>query len=144
MVTIKPIYTATATATGGRDGHVQSDNGVLNLQVRSPKAMGGANDDYTNPEQMFAAGYAACFDSALNYVAKQQKISTGTTTITAKVSIGPNGNGSFGLAVELFVNIPGVSQEEAQQLADRAHQVCPYSNAIRNNVEVKITVTNND
>lgn len=141
---IKPVYTAVATATGGRNGHVQSDNGVLDLQVRTPKAMGGANDDYTNPEQIFAAGYSACFDSALNLVARQQRIETGETAITAKVSIGPNEAGGFGLAVELLVNIPGVSMEEAQQLADKAHQVCPYSNALRNNVEVKITVTNNE
>ncbi|WP_194074455.1 organic hydroperoxide resistance protein [Paracnuella aquatica] len=141
---IKPVYTAVATATGGRNGHVQSDNGVLDLQVRTPKAMGGANDDYTNPEQIFAAGYSACFDSALNLVARQQRIKTGETAITAKVSIGPNETGGYGLAVELLVNIPGVNMEEAQQLADKAHQVCPYSNALRNNVEVKITVTNNE
>ncbi|RPD43571.1 organic hydroperoxide resistance protein [Paracnuella aquatica] len=141
---MKPVYTAVATATGGRNGHVQSDNGVLDLQVRTPKAMGGANDDYTNPEQIFAAGYSACFDSALNLVARQQRIKTGETAITAKVSIGPNETGGYGLAVELLVNIPGVNMEEAQQLADKAHQVCPYSNALRNNVEVKITVTNNE
>jgi osmotically inducible protein OsmC len=140
---MKAIYTAVATAKGGRNGHVQSDNSVLDLQVRAPKAMGGANDDYTNPEQIFAAGYAACFDSALNLVARQQKIKTGETFITAKVSIGPVENGGFGLAVALNVYVPGVSLEEAQQLAERAHQVCPYSNALRNNVEVEITAFNN-
>lgn len=140
---MKAIYTAVATAKGGRNGHVQSDNGVLDLQVRAPKAMGGANDDYTNPEQIFAAGYAACFDSALNLVARQQKIRTGETSITAKVSIGPVENGGYGLAVALDVNVPGVSLEEAQQLAERAHQICPYSNALRNNVEVKINASSN-
>ncbi|HUC81639.1 MAG TPA: organic hydroperoxide resistance protein [Flavisolibacter sp.] len=139
---MKTIYTAAATATGGRNGHVTSDNGVLDLQVRVPKAMGGANDDFTNPEQIFAAGYAACFDSALNLVIRQQKLKTGETAVTANVSIGPAENGAFGLAVELAVNVPGVSAEEAQQLAERAHQICPYSNALRNNVEVNITTTN--
>ncbi|TDH19961.1 organic hydroperoxide resistance protein [Segetibacter sp. 3557_3] len=140
---MKVIYTATATATGGRNGQVKSDNGVLNVQVKPPRAMGGANDDHTNPEQLFAAGYSACFDSALNLVIRQEKAKTGETSVTARVSIGSNDNGGFGLAVELAVNIPGVSMEEAQRLTERAHQVCPYSNATRNNVEVKLTTTNN-
>ena len=139
---MKAIYTATTTATGGRNGQVKSDNGVLDLQVRAPKAMGGANDDYTNPEQLFAAGYAACFDSALNHVIRQEKVKTGETSVTAKVSIGPLVGGAFGLAVELAVNIPEVSIEEAQRLTERAHQVCPYSNATRNNIEVILTTTN--
>lgn len=140
---MKTIYTATATATGGRNGHVQSDNDVLNIQVRAPKAMGGANDDYTNPEQLFAAGYAACFDSALNHVIRHEKVKAGETSVKAKVSIGSIENGAFGLAVELAVNISGVSIEEAQRLTERAHQVCPYSNATRNNIEVKLSTTNN-
>jgi Ohr subfamily peroxiredoxin len=140
---MKAIYTAEATATGGRNGHVRSDNGVLDIQVRAPKAMGGANDDYTNPEQLFAAGYAACFDSALNHVIRQEKVKTGASSVTAKVSIGSIENGAFGLAVELAVNISDVSIEEAQRLTERAHQVCPYSNATRNNIEVKLTTTNN-
>jgi Ohr subfamily peroxiredoxin len=140
---MKILYTAAATATGGRSGQVKSDNGVLDLQVRPPKAMGGADDDYTNPEQLFAAGYAACFDSALNYITRTEKINTGATSVTAKVSIGSIENGAFGLAVELAVNISDVSIEEAQRLTERAHQVCPYSNATRNNVEVKLTITNN-
>ena len=140
---MKVLYTAEATATGGRSGQVKSDNGVLDLQVRPPKAMGGANDDYTNPEQLFAAGYAACFDSALNHIIRLEKLPTGTTSVTAKVSIGSIENGAFGLAVELVVNISEVSIEEAKRLTERAHQVCPYSNATRNNVEVKLTTTNN-
>lgn len=140
---MKVLYTAAATATGGRNGHVKTDNGVLDLEVRSPRAMGGANDDYTNPEQLFAAGYAACFDSALNHTIRLEKLSTGETSVTAKVSIGPLENGAFGLAVALAVNIPGVSAEEAQRLTERAHQVCPYSNATRNNIEVKLVSTNN-
>ena len=139
---MKVLYTAVATATGGRNGQVKSDNGVLDLQVRAPKAMGGANDDYTNPEQLFAAGYAACFDSALNHVIRLEKVSTGATSVTAQVSIGSIENGAFGLAVALQVNISEISIEEAQRLTERAHQVCPYSNATRNNIEVKLTTTN--
>ena len=139
---MKVLYTAVATATGGRNGHVKSDNDVLDIQVRAPKAMGGANDDYTNPEQLFAAGYAACFDSALNHVIRQEKLKTGETSVAAKVSIGSIENGAFRLAVELAVNISEVSIEEAKRLTERAHQVCPYSNATRNNVEVKLTTTN--
>jgi osmotically inducible protein OsmC len=140
---MKILYTAEATATGGRNGNVKSDNGVLNVEVRAPKAMGGVNDDYTNPEQLFAAGYAACFDSALNHTIRLEKIKTGETSVTAKVSIGPLDGGAFGLAVELAVNISDVSIEEAERLTERAHQVCPYSNATRNNIEVTLVATNN-
>ncbi|MCJ8209031.1 organic hydroperoxide resistance protein [Mucilaginibacter sp. RS28] len=140
---MKTLYTADATATGGRNGHVKSSNGVLDLEVRMPKALGGANDDYTNPEQLFAAGYAACFDSALNLVIKQEKVATAGTTVTAKVSIGQNDAGGFGLAVELDVNIKEVELDKANDLVAKAHQVCPYSNATRGNVEVKLAVTNN-
>jgi Ohr subfamily peroxiredoxin len=140
---MKTLYTAEATATGGRNGHVKSSNGVLDVQVRMPKALGGANDDYTNPEILFAAGYAACFDSALSLVIKQEKITTGETSVNAKISIGQLDNGGFGLAGELAVNVPGVTQEKAQELVEKAHQVCPYSNATRGNVEIKLIVTNN-
>jgi len=139
---MKAIYTAEATAKGGRNGHVKSNNGVLDLEVRMPKALGGANDDYTNPEQLFAAGYSACFDSALTRVIKESKAEAGETAVTAKVGIGQNGNGGFGLTVELEVNVPGVSQEQAQELVEKAHQVCPYSNATRGNIEVNLVVTN--
>lgn len=138
-----PMYTAVVTATGGRNGKIVSDNGILNLEVRSPKALGGANDDYANPEMLFAGGYAACFDSALNLVMRQQRIRTSETTVTAEVSIGKSDNGGFGLAVTLSVNIPQVSIEQAQELVEKAHQVCPYSNATRNNIEVTFKVTNN-
>ncbi|MFD2521766.1 organic hydroperoxide resistance protein [Emticicia soli] len=140
---MKALYTASATATGGRNGHVKSDNGILDLQVRMPKALGGATDDYTNPEQLFAAGYSACFDSALNRVIKTLKVETGETTVNAKVSIGQLENGGFGLAVELAVNVPGVSQEQAQKLVEEAHKICPYSNATRGNIDVQLTVSNN-
>ena len=139
---MKTLYTTSVTAQGGRDGHVKSENGILEMDVRTPKALGGASDDFANPEMLFAAGYSACFDSALNLVIKKSKIETGETTVKAKVSIGRIENGGFGLAVELDVNVPGVSLEEAQSLTEQAHQVCPYSNATRNNIEVKLAVTN--
>lgn len=139
---MKTFYTTSVTAQGGRDGHVKSENGILEMDVRTPKALGGASDDFANPEMLFAAGYSACFDSALNLVIKKSKIETGETTVKAKVSIGQIENGGFGLAVELDVNVPGVSLEEAQSLTEQAHQVCPYSNATRNNIEVKLAVTN--
>ena len=137
------LYTAVATATGAPNRKVTSDNGVLSLELRSPKALGGANDDYTNPEQLFAAGYAACFDTALNLVIKQTKVTTGGTTVTAHVSIGKLDTGGFIFAVTLQVNVPGVSLEQAKELADKAHQVCPYSNSTRGNIEVTTEVSNN-
>ncbi|MBD1422012.1 MULTISPECIES: organic hydroperoxide resistance protein [Sphingobacterium] len=140
---MKTLYTTRVTAQGGRDGHIKSENGVLNVDVRAPKALGGKSDDFTNPEMLFAGGYAACFDSALNLVIKKSRIQTGETTVTAKVGIGQLDNGGFGLEAELEVNIPGVSIEEANKLVEQAHQVCPYSNATRGNIEVKLVVTNN-
>jgi len=140
---MKTLYTTSVTAKGGRNGQVKSENGILNLEVRMPKALGGANDDFTNPEMLFAAGYSACFDSALNRVISLSKTQTGETSVAAKVSIGQNEDGGFGLAVELDVNIPGVAIAEAQQLTEKAHQICPYSNATRSNIEVKLSVTNN-
>ena len=140
---MKNLYTTSVTATGGRNGKVKSENGVLELDVRSPKALGGKDDDHTNPEMLFAAGYSSCFGSALSLVIGKSKIETGEPTVTAKVSIGQIENGGFGLAVEMDVNIPGVTLEEAQELTEKAHQVCPYSNATRNNIEVKLAVTNN-
>jgi len=136
------LYTAKATATGGRNGNVKSSDGILDLELRTPKAMGGANDDYTNPEQLFAAGYAACFDSALNLIAKANNAAAGTATVTAEVSIGKNDTGGYGLGVVLNINIAGVELAVAQDLAHKAHEICPYSNAIRGNVEVVLVVTN--
>jgi len=140
---MKTLYTTAATATGGRDGNVKSENGILDLEVRMPKALGGSSDDFANPEMLFAAGYSACFDSALNLVIKKEKVATGETSVTAKVSIGQIDNGGFGLAVELHANIPGVTIDQAQELIEKAHQICPYSNATRGNIEVNLTVSNN-
>ncbi len=141
---MKAIYTTAATATGGRNGKVTSENGVLQIDVKMPKALGGANDDYLNPEMLFAGGYAACFDSALNLIIKQAKIKTGVTSVRAEVSIGQTPEGGFGLAAALHANIPGVEIELAQELVNKAHAVCPYSNATRNNIEVQLTVSNNE
>ena len=140
---MKTLYEIGATAKGGRNGNVKSENGVLDIEVRMPKGLGGSNDDYANPEMLFAAGYAACFDSALNLTIKQSKIETGETTVTANVSIGQLENGGFVLATTLHANIPGVTLDEAQSLIEKAHQICPYSNATRGNMEVELTVSNN-
>ncbi len=136
---MKPLYTTAVTVTGGRNGNIKSDNGVLDLEVRMPKALGGQNDDFTNPEQLFAGGYAACFDSALNLVAQQAKAKI-DSTITATVSIGANATGGFELAVDLVADIQGVDRETAQQLLEKAHEVCPYSNATRGNIDVNISL----
>jgi lipoyl-dependent peroxiredoxin len=133
----KRLYTATATASSGRDGRVKSDDGNLDVAVVPPKAMGGSGAPGTNPEQLFAAGYSACFGSAFMHVARQQKISTGPVTITAHVTIGPVGGG-FGLAVELVADAPGLPREQAEALLRAAHEVCPYSNATRGNIVVDI------
>ena len=141
---MKTLYTTSATTTGGRNGHITSENGVLDIKVKMPKALGGLNDDYLNPEMLFAAGYSSCFDSALNMIIKMEKIKTGMTSVTAKVSIGQNDAGGFGLAAELHANIPGVTIEQAQEWIEKAHAVCPYSNVTRGNMEVKLTASNND
>jgi len=132
----KRLYTAVATATAGRDGRVKSDDGNLDVAVVPPKAMGGSGAG-TNPEQLFAGGYAACFGSALGHVARAQKIATGPVSITAHVTIGPVGKG-FGLAVELVASIPELPREQAEALLHAAHEVCPYSNATRGNIVVDL------
>ncbi|MEG0189008.1 organic hydroperoxide resistance protein [Algoriella sp.] len=139
---MKTLYTASVTATGGRNGKVKSENGVVDFDVRMPKSLGGANDDYLNPELLFAAGYSACFDSALNLVLQQNKVKA-ETTVKADVSIGQIENGGFGLAVVLSVSVLGVSLEDAKLYVEKAHQICPYSNATRNNIDVELIVSNN-
>ena len=143
MSKIEALYTAEATATGGRNGKVVSSDGVLEIEVRAPKEMGGSGGAYSNPEQLFAAGYSACFDSALAHVIRASKIKTGVTTVTAKVGIGKNDSEGFGLVIELAANVPGVEQSVAEDLVAKAHTVCPYSNATRNNVDVTLNVTTN-
>ena len=140
---VKALYTATASARGGRNGKVSSSDQVLDLEVRTPRELGGTGGSYTNPEQLFAAGYAACFDSALNLVIHSAKIKAGPTEVTAHVGIGKNEEEGFGLTVHMEVNIPGVEQTIAEGLVAQAHKVCPYSNAIRGNVEVTLMTTTN-
>ncbi len=133
-------YTAEALATGdGRDGRGRTSDGKLDVTLAVPVEMGGTGDG-TNPEQLFAVGYAACFHSALRVVARRQKADVTDSTVAAKVGIGSNGQGGFGLAVELEVSLPAVDAETAQALVEAAHQVCPYSNATRGNIEVKLSV----
>jgi lipoyl-dependent peroxiredoxin len=133
----KRLYTATATATAGRDGRVKSDDGNLDVAVVPPRALGGSGAPGTNPEQLFAAGYAACFGGALGHVARAQKVTTGPVVITANVTIGQVGQG-FGLAVEIEADLPELPRERAEALVRAAHQVCPYSNATRGNIEVGV------
>lgn len=138
---MNPLYTAEALATGaGRNGHVRSSDGRIDLGLSVPEAMGGAGTG-SNPEQLFAAGYAACFHSALQLVARTQKVDISDSSVGGQVQIGSNGNGGFELAVLLEVVLPGVEATTAQALADAAHQVCPYSNATRGNIEVTINVS---
>jgi lipoyl-dependent peroxiredoxin len=135
-----PVYTATAVSTGdARNGHVQSSDGFVDADVRVPKEMGGAGGA-TNPEQLFAAGYAACFHSALKAIAGAAKADTSDSEVVADVSIGDNGAGGYGLAVQLEVTLPNVDAGTARELVEKAHQVCPYSNATRGNVEVTLTI----
>jgi osmotically inducible protein OsmC len=139
-VAITPLYTATATAQGGRNGRIRSSDGVLDMPLAMPKELGGAGGAVTNPEQLFAAGYAACFESALRLVAGKAGKNVKDASITASATIGKTPDGGFGLAVELKGKLPGLSKEEAQQLMHTAHTVCPYSKATSGNIEVKLSV----
>ncbi|QDQ11367.1 organic hydroperoxide resistance protein [Streptomyces spectabilis] len=130
-------YTAVATAENGRDGRVASDDGKLDVVVNPPKELGGSGAG-TNPEQLFAAGYSACFQGALGVVARREKADISGSTVTAKVGIGQNESGGFGLEVELVTSIPNVDAATAKALIEQAHQVCPYSNATRGNIKVDI------
>jgi lipoyl-dependent peroxiredoxin len=136
---VKPLYTASATARGGRAGHVVSADGILDLDMRPPAEMGGPGGA-TNPEELFAAGYAACFQSALGVVGRRQGVDTAESTVEADVTIGTIGGGVYGLAVTLRVSIPDVDTRTVQELAEAAHAVCPYSNATRGNIEVTLEV----
>jgi len=135
---MKTLYTAVATVHGGREGHVKSDDGVLDLDLRIPKSMGGPGGAGSNPEQLFAAGYAACFESALRLVARLQKKPLQDAHITAHVSLVASDAGQYGLGVELHGHIDGLSTEETRSLMQAAHEVCPYSRATRGNVDVKL------
>ena len=136
----KILYTAHATSTGGREGTSRTDDGILDVKLTTPKQLGGNGLPGTNPEQLFAAGYSACFIGAMKHVAMLQKIALpADTSIKADVDIGPIPNG-FGIQVALNVTVPGMDRAAAEKLVHAAHQVCPYSNATRGNVDVTLTV----
>ena len=133
----KPLYSAEATAVGGREGHVRSADGILDIDLRPPVEMGGPGGA-TNPEELFAAGYAACFQSALQVVARRSKVGVEGSTVTATVTIGAVDGGGFGLAVALDVHVPELDAATVDSLIAGAHDVCPYSNATRGNIEVTL------
>jgi Ohr subfamily peroxiredoxin len=136
----KTLYTAEATVTGGRaDGHGKTTDGALQVDLRLPVEMGGQGGG-TNPEQLFAIGYAACFEGAVGAVARRGKLETGDLSIDAKVSLHPNDARGFDLSVQLDVSLPSVADAEAAELVQAAHRVCPYSNATRGNIPVTLTV----
>lgn len=135
----KVLYTAKVTVTGGREGEASSDDGHLMVKLAAPKEMGG-NGDATNPEQLFAAGYAACFLAAMKMIADKKKMSiSDNPTIRAEVGVGPVGQ-AFGLQADLYVSLPGMEEKAAHELVEATHQVCPYSNATRNNIDVNLHV----
>jgi Ohr subfamily peroxiredoxin len=134
------LYSTTATASGdGRNGHTATEDGMVDVDVRVPKEMGGPGGA-TNPEQLFAAGYAACFHSAMKLVAKQLDVDTTDSEVSVTAGLGMLDSGAFNLALEIDVHVPNATPEKAQELVERAHEVCPYSNATRGNVEVKLGV----
>jgi lipoyl-dependent peroxiredoxin len=133
------LYTAEASVRGGRDGHGRSSDGVLDLDIRPPKELGGSSVG-TNPEQLFALGYGACFQSAMATVARRLKLDTSQSVVTVRVSLGPIDGGRYGIAVEIDVAIPGLERERAEEVVKAAHEVCPYSNATRGNIDVVLKV----
>ena len=142
MALEKVVYTAHATATGGREGTAKTDDGKLDVKLDPPRVMGGGGTG-TNPEQLFAAGYAACFIGSIKFLANSQKIQVpADTSIESSVSFGPLANGAkgFGIAVDLVVHIPGMERQQAEKLVHDAHEICPYSNATRNNIDVKLSI----
>jgi osmotically inducible protein OsmC len=141
-MSVNVLYRTSAVATGGRDGHAATKDSSFDVSLATPKELGGAGGPGNNPEQLFAAGYAACFIGAMKFVASQggsAKVPA-DASITSTVGIGPRSEGGFGLEVSLAISLPGVPRAEAEALVAKAHQVCPYSNATRNNIDVKLSV----
>ena len=135
------LYTANATATGGRDGRAVSSDQQLDVQLSTPRELGGAGGTGTNPEQLFAAGYSACFIGAMKFVAAAQKLALpADVSVQGQVGIGPNGKGGFGLQVTLNISLPGMDRSIAETLVSKAHEVCPYSNATRGNIDVTVNL----
>ncbi|MBO6509042.1 MAG: organic hydroperoxide resistance protein [Roseibium sp.] len=138
---VEVLYETRAKATGGRDGSAETLDGTFAVKLATPKELGGAGGAGNNPEELFAAGYAACFIGALKFVGGQEKINVpADTSITSTVGIGPRSEGGFGLEVALAVSLPGLDRAQAEDLVAKAHQVCPYSNATRNNIDVQLSV----
>lgn len=140
-MTTNVLYSTTSRATGGRDGHSKSLDGALDVKLTTPKELGGGGGEGANPEQLFATGYAACFIGAMKFVASQggPKVPA-ETAVEATVGIGPRAEGGFGLEIALKIDLPGVEKAAAQELIEKAHQVCPYSNATRGNIDVKLSL----
>jgi lipoyl-dependent peroxiredoxin len=140
-MSVNVLYRASARATGGRDGHSATLDGAVDVKLSTPKELGGAGGTGVNPEQLFATGYAACFLGAMKFVATQggPKVPA-DATVTSTVGIGPRSEGGFGLEIALEISLPGVERSAAEALVAKAHQVCPYSNATRNNIDVQLTV----
>ncbi|MGX1023667.1 organic hydroperoxide resistance protein [Psychroflexus sp. MBR-150] len=136
---MKQLFETTATTKGGRNGHVKSSDGVLDLDLKIPTQMGGDGGKYTNPEQLFAAGYSACFDNALQMIARAEKLNIESAT-TAKIGLAMYNSTSYGLTATIDVDIKGIEKEKAQELLDKAHSTCPYSLALKGNVDVKVNL----
>ncbi|HEY9102940.1 organic hydroperoxide resistance protein [Chitinimonas sp.] len=138
-MSVQVLYTAQATAVGGREGQIESSDGVLKAKLAIPKEMGGPGGAATNPEQLFAAGYAACFEGAVRFVARQQGVKIESASVTARVGVGPRSAGGFGITADLAVTLTGMDRAVAQQLIETAHSdICPYSHATRGNVDVNV------
>jgi len=135
---MKKLYTAVVTASGGRDGHIKSDDGVIDLDMKKPKAMGGTEDGYANPELLFAGAWGSCYLGALGSVGKRDNVDVSKATVDVHVSFNQEGETTYALSAELHVYVPGVEKEVAQKLADAAHKGCPYSKATRGNIDVKV------
>jgi osmotically inducible protein OsmC len=143
VTAVNVLYTADATAWGGREGRAATSDGVLDVQLRIPKEMGGPGGG-TNPEQLFATGYAGCFHSALKLVAARDKIDVSESAITVHIGLGMQDSGAFNITAAIEAELPGLDREQAMKLLEAAHQVCPYSNATRGNVDVTLTLTEDE
>ena len=140
-MSVNVLYKTSARATGGRDGRSATLDGSLDVKLTTPKELGGAGGEGNNPEQLFAAGYAACFIGAMKFVGSQTGVKVpADTAITSTVGIGPRAEGGFGLTVALAIELPGVERKVAEELVEKAHQVCPYSNATRGNIDVQLSI----
>ena len=140
-MSVNVLYKTSARATGGRDGRSATLDGSLDVKLTTPKELGGAGGEGNNPEQLFAAGYAACFIGAMKFVGSQTGVKVpADTAITSTVGIGPRSEGGFGLTVALAIDLPGVERKVAEELVEKAHQVCPYSNATRGNIDVQLSI----